>query len=86
MPLLSDSTARPIPAVTALRFLRGLANDPASVALRFGAMLIKEYVVFMSETEHTIVDGAKENEGNAASAACWNTVIDEDLSCMNDET
>lgn len=70
MPLFSDSAARPIPAVTALRLLRGLVDDPASVALRLGDMLIKENASFADKFENEMMDGAKEKEDTAASADC----------------
>lgn len=70
MPLLSDSAARPIPAVTALRFLRGLEDDPASVALRLGAMFIQEYAIAADKLEYEKVEGVKEKEDTAASANC----------------
>lgn len=64
MPLLSESAARPIPAVTALRFLRGLVDGLASVALRLKAMFVK--VQYESET----LSGIVEKENTAASADC----------------
>ena len=64
MPLLSESAARPIPAVTALRFLRGLVDDPASVALRLKAMLTK------IQYENEIFDGVAEKKKTAARADC----------------
>lgn len=70
MPLLSDSAARPIPAVTALRFLRGLEDDPASVTLRLRAMLIQEYVIVADQLEYVKVERGKEKEDTAASANC----------------
>lgn len=76
MPLLSESAARPIPAVTALRFLRGLVDDPASVALRLGVMFIKD------KSESEMVDGAKLKEDTAASANYCNIVADEVAWCV----
>lgn len=64
MPLLSESAARPIPAVTALRFLRGLVEDMGSVALRFKAMFVK------IQYENEILDGIAVKENTAASADC----------------
>ena len=70
MPLLSESAARPIPAVTALRFLRGLEDNPASVALRLRFMSINEDAISTDNSENKIVDGAKQKEDTAASARC----------------
>ena len=64
MPLLSESAARPIPAVTALRFLRGLVDDSASVALRLKAMFTK------IQYESEVFDGVTEKKRTAASADC----------------
>ncbi len=76
MPLLSESAARPIPAVTALRFLSGLVDNPASVALRLRAIFIK------NRFGGKIVDGAEEKEDTAASADCSNVRADEVAWCV----
>ena len=71
MPLLSDSAARPIPAAAALRLLKGLVDDPASVALGLGAMFIKVDAISAEKFGNGIVHGAFDPVPKASASAEW---------------